>query len=187
VAGAKGRSGGPRPNSGGARPGAGRPRNPPPKAPAPPKTDPFIGVLREAQDYAEAGAEESTILAVLGARHGFDEAKLKAEGRLAVFRRTIAVGLEICRADLLLEIKRRGVRSKKNAGSVNILALRARNLAGWDRQGIEDEQKPDLTGARERLRFLLEKLARNKTAELHREVTPEEVLLQDLYTPEAGA
>ena len=31
MAGAKGRSGGPRPNSGGARPGAGRPKKPPPE------------------------------------------------------------------------------------------------------------------------------------------------------------
>ena len=140
--------------------------------------------MREAQEYAEAGVEEPTILTVLGARHGFDEAKLKAEGRLAELRRAIAVGLEICRAELILEIQRRGLRSKKNAGSVNILSLRARNLVSWDRQGVPDEQKPDLTSSRERLRFVVEKLARNKSAELGREVTAEEVLLKDLYVPE---
>ena len=140
--------------------------------------------MREAQEYAEAGVEEPTILTVLGARHGFDEAKLKAEGRLAELRRAIAVGLESCRAELILEIKRRGLRSKKNAGSVNILSLRARNLVSWDRQGVPDEQKPDLTSSRERLRFTVEKLARNKSAELGRDVTPEEVLLKDLYVPE---
>ena len=141
-------------------------------------------MLREAQEYAEAGVEEATILTVLGARHGFDEPKLKAAGRLSELRRTIAVGTEVCRAELLLEIKRRGLRSKKNAGSVNILSLRARNLVNWDRQGIQDEQKPDVTGARERLRFTLEKLARNQSAQSGREVSPGEVLAKDLYSPE---
>jgi hypothetical protein len=182
VAGVKGRSGGPRKNAGGARPGAGRKPNPAPPAPPPPKdADVFNAMLAAAREYAEAGVEEPTILAVLGSRFGFDEARLKAEGRLATFRQTVALGLEVCRADLIVSTKRRATKTKKNDGSVNAMALRARNLLGWDRQSIQDEQKPDLTGARERLRFMLEKLARNKAAELGREVSPQQILLEDLY------
>jgi len=138
-------------------------------------------MLSAAREYSEAGVEEPTILAVLGAQFGFDEARLKAEGRLATFRQTVALGLEVCRAELIVATKQRAARTKKNDGSVNALALRTRNLLGWDRQSLQDEQLPDLTGARERLRFTVEKIARNKSEQLKREVSPGEVLAADLY------
>lgn len=168
--------------SGGARKGAGRPRKPPPPPPPKPSDDAkFQAMLAEAREYSEAGVEEPTILAVLGARFGFDEARLKADGRLSVFRQTVALGLEICRAELIVATKRRATKTRKNDGSVNALALRTRNLLGWDRQSLQDEQLPDLSGARERLRFTVEKMARNKSEQLKREVTPGEVLAADLY------
>lgn len=171
---------------GGARRGAGRPRKPAPST-APPTDDArFRALLLEAKEYAEAGVEEPTILAVLGAKYGLDEGRLKAEGRLATFRQTVALGLEVCRAELIVATKRRATRTKKNDGSVNAMALRARNLLGWDRHSVQDEQKPDLTGAKERLRFILEKLARNKSTEMGKPVTPQQVLLEDLYPGEEG-
>lgn len=173
---------------GGARAGAGRPRKPVPPAPPPPSDESrFVALLAEAKEYAEAGVEEPTILSVLGAKYGMDEGRLKADGRLAAFRQAVTLGLEVCRAELIIATKRRATRTKKNDGSVNAMALRARNLLGWDRHSVQDEQKPDLSGARERLRFILEKLARNKATELGREVTAQQVLLEDLYSVEEVA
>ena len=174
-----------KPTHGGARRGAGRPRKPPPPPPRAPEK--LAAMLDDARKYAEAGVEEPTILAVLGARYGFDEAQLKAGGHLTVFRQVVALGLEVCRAELIVQTKQRTLKTKKNDGSVNALALRARNLLGWDRQSLQDEQKPDLSGARERMRFTLEKLARNKSAELGKEVSAERVLLDDLYPREAAS
>ncbi len=85
------------------------------------------------------------------------------------------------KAELAVRIKERSSRSKRNDGSVNALALRARNLLGWDRQGIQDEQKPDLTGARERLRLELQKLAQNNEALLGRPITAEHVFFHDIF------
>jgi hypothetical protein len=162
---------------GGARKGAGRPRKPRPKPAPAPKTDGFEQILAQVREYAEAGVEEATIVSVLK----IDEAKLKAEGRLTAFREAVAYGQEVCRAELMLQIKRRSTRTRRNDGSVNALALRARNLLNWDRQGIQDEQKPDLSGARERLRLELQKLAANYEAQLGRPIEPEHVLFQDIF------
>lgn len=159
---------------GGARPGAGRPRKPVP--PPPPKPDPFEQLLAEAREYAEAGVEEPTIVAVLTARHSLDEGRLKADGRLTKLRQTIILGHEVCRAQLIVETRRRALKTRKNDGSVNALALRARNLLGWDKQGVQDEPKPDLTGAHERLELELKKLADNRTALFGMPVTELDVL-----------
>jgi hypothetical protein len=179
MAGVKGRSGG-------RRPGAGR--KPKPRPPAPPAPDEYQILLAQVRRYAEAGVDEQTILEALAV----DEARLKAEGRLEAFRRLVGRALATCRAELLVEIKDRSEGTKNSGGSVNALALRARNLANWDRQGIQDEQRPDLSSARERLALELKKLADNKTAILGFEVSELDLLYEDRHKrwpwdPEAAA
>lgn len=127
------------------------------------------------REYAEAGVEEAVIFEACG----LDEAQLKAAGEFDAVRAAIAKGHAVCRAELVVEIKRRGQRSTKNAGSVNAQALRARNLLGWDRQSIDVEEKPDLSTAKERLKDELTKLAINKSQVVGRPVTPADLLFQD--------
>jgi len=167
--------------SGGARPGAGRPRKPQPPAPKPPTaSERFAMVLSEVRESAAAGNDEETILAVLGHRYRFTPASLKAAGHLADFRAAVQLGEQLGREELLRDIRTMSKKRKKNDGSTNIVALRARNQFGlrYDKQGVQDDQKPDLSGARERLRFELEKNALNQTARLGRPVTAADVIFQ---------
>ena len=83
---------------------------------------------------------------------------------------TLARGHARYRLWVRKEIKARGAKTHKGAGSVNLLALLARNLLAFDRAG-GPYTPPDLTGARERVRDVVEKL-REKWRREGRETDP---------------
>src|SRR5688572_32754993 len=85
---------------GGKRPGAGRPRAPIPWA--------------KVQSYAEAGAHESEILTALG----ITETMLQDRETSDRFRKLLDQGHALFKLQLRTEIKKRGLRSSKTAGSV---------------------------------------------------------------------
>jgi hypothetical protein len=58
-----------------------------------------------------------------------------------------------------MSIKDRGNRTRRGAGSVNALALQARNYLDFDKQIPAQETEPDLGTARQRLEDLGEKMA----------------------------
>lgn len=181
--GSSGKRGGARPGTGGARPGAGRPPNSKLRQ-VPIELGVDVGVddgtsiaWTQVAEYAYAGVAERTILEALG----LDENKLRAAGVLDRFRTIVTTGHARCKADLAVEIKARSERTKKNAGSVNALQLRARNQLDWDKQNLLEEAEPDLASAKEQLLQELEQLAVNKSQLLDRPVSPADCIFQDLY------
>jgi hypothetical protein len=164
VAGAKGRSGG-------RRPGAGRPRSP--GKPAPPPRPPVPPINWKAvREAADAGADEREIIRGLGIP---DEA-LQDPATLAQLRAEITAGHARQKLELRRTIRNRGLKTLKGAGSVNALALQARNVLEWDKELPTQEVEPDLGTARQRLRDLLVKLAQARTEVEGRKVTPLELL-----------
>ena len=101
---------------------------------------------------------------------------------LTEFRSELAACHARYAVELRQEIRRRGKRSAKNAGSVNALALQARNVLDWDRQLPNQETEPDLGTARQRLRDLFVQLARARS-----EVEGRTVTVLDLLHREAQA
>lgn len=161
MSGKRGRSGGP-------RPGQGRPRKPAISKPQKPPKLPW----RKIQEAAGAGAEEPEIVRGLE----ISEASLQNQVTLARFRDVIAVG----RARFLLELRRtikaRGLRTNKGAGSVNALALQARNYLDFDKLLPSQEAEPDLGTARQRLKDLIVRAAEARSEIEGKRVTPLELL-----------
>lgn len=88
-----------------------------------------------------------------------EEAQLADPVALARFRDELAVGHAAYKIGLRMAIKDRGSRTRRGAGSVNALALQARNHLDFDRQIPSQETEPDLGTARQRLEDLGVKLA----------------------------
>lgn len=126
------------------------------------------------QRYAEAGASEADIVAALK----ITEEQLKDPVASSKLRETVAHGNALARVELLATIHVRGRESLPGAGSVNALALRARNLLDWDKQAVTQDPAPDLASAKASLRVTLERLARVRSEELGRDVHPAEILFE---------
>lgn len=166
---------------GGARPGSGRP-------PAPKGLD-WAAVRRYAETHAPE-AEIRTALEITDAQLGPAETE-----RL---RNEIAKGHAVYRLKLREEIARRGrkTRSDGTDGSVNALALQARNTLDWDKQVPTQEVPPDLGTARQRLGDLILRLAQHASSVEGRRVSPLEIVHRESQrderaaaadSPEAGA
>lgn len=149
------------PGRGGKRAGAGRPQTKPKQLP--------WKLIREA---AAAGADEGVIVRALG----IPDVLLEDAANLTQFRDEIARGLAIYKLELHKTIKQRGRKTTKSAGSVNALALQARNVLEWDKQLPTQEVEPDLGTSRQRLRDLLTKLAQSRTEIEGQTVTALELL-----------
>ncbi len=105
---------------------------------------------------------------------------------LAEFRNELAVGHARYAVELRMEIRRRGQRTTKSAGSVNALALQARNVLDWDKQLPAQETEPDLGTARQRLRDLFAQLARARTEIEGRPVSVLELLHRESEADQPG-
>lgn len=160
---------------GGARQGAGRPRKHPAK-PRPRYKLP-LAAIRAA---AEAGATESEIVRA----HRIPDEALSDPAMLTQFRDELSDGHARYALELRKSIKRRGLRTTKGAGSVNALALQARNILDWDKQLPAQETEPDLGTARQRLRDLLVRLAENRSEIEGRKVTVLELLHREAMADE---
>ena len=121
--------------------------------------------------FAKNGISEADIRASLGISDTFLDAV--ATDR---FKTLVARGHARHRVDLELRINRRGVRTSEADGSVNILALQARNKLDWDRQIPTQEAEPDLGTARLRLGDLLVRLAQQTSQVARRHVSVLEML-----------
>jgi hypothetical protein len=121
---------------------------------------------------AIAGAVEEEILRGLQ----ISEAALADPATLTRFRDEIAQGHARYKLELRVAIKKRSLRTSENAGSVNALALQARNILDWDKQLPAQEAQPDLGTARQRLRDLFVKLAEARSELEGRKVTAAELL-----------
>jgi hypothetical protein len=152
---------------GGRRAGSGRPRS----KPAPPPRLPELP-WAQIKAAAEDGAEEGDVIRDLR----ISEAQLADPVVLARFRDVVAAGNGRYRIDLRATIKRRGQKTTKAAGSVNALALQARNKLDWDKTIPTQEVAPDLGTARQRLRDLLVKLAQSRSEMEGKPVTVLELL-----------
>lgn len=162
-AGSKGTHGGSR--------GGGRPRKHPPKLP-----------WRRITRNAKAGATEEEIVRGLQ----LNVQALNDPVTLTKFRDVIASGHAAYRLHLRQAIKLRGLRTHEGAGSVNALALQARNVLDWDSQIPAQETEPDLGTARQRLRDLIVRLAESRSQIEGRPVTPLELLSREAQAdPEA--
>jgi hypothetical protein len=171
VAGAKKRSGGHRGGAG--RPGrANGPRKPVQTSAQAPRIEAPRIDWRAVTDNADAGATEQEIVRGLGIS---DEA-LADPIVLARFRAEINAGHARYQLELRKSIRRRGLKTTKAAGSVNALALQARNILDWDKQLPSQETEPDLGTARQRLRDLFVKLAESRSDIEGRKVTALELL-----------
>lgn len=159
MAGRKGRSGGPRPGAGAKRRRA---------VPVP---------WRRVEAAARVGATEEEIVRGLPLPPG----ALEDPANLTRFRDALAVGHALYRLDLRTLIKRRGRRTVEQAGSVNALALQARNVLDWDTQVPEKEPDQDLGTARSRLLALVGRLAAARSEIEGRPVTPLEVLFRESH------
>jgi hypothetical protein len=137
VAGTKGRGGG-------KQAGAGRPKVRPEKLP-----------WKLIEAAAQAGATELEIVRA----YGITEAALSDPAILARFREELSRGHARQALGLRIQIQRRGTKTTEGSGSVNALALQARNILDWDKQLPAQETEPDLGTARQRLKDSLEKLA----------------------------
>ena len=158
--------------------GVGRPRVGRPRKPRK-TTVPWKRVL----EAAKAGAQENEIVSAMGL-----EPMLADQTLLTRFRDELARGHASYRLQLRTAIKRRGLRSWERSGSVNALALQARNILEWDKQIPTQEMEPDLGTARQRLRDLLVKLAEARTKIEGRRVTPLALLYHEAHQqPETSA
>jgi hypothetical protein len=160
--------------SGGARNGAGRrsPRGAGGERAPKSALAPFLPAIRAA---AEAGSEENEIVRALR----IPDSVLADPAVLTEFRGELAAAHARYAVELRQEIRRRGKRSTKNAGSVNALALQARNVLDWDRELPNQETEPDLGTARQRLRDLFVQLARARSEVEGRTVTVLELLYRE--------
>lgn len=149
---------------GGKRPGTGRPRKP--------REIPWAKV----EDYASAHAPEADIRLALD----ITDAML-GPAELEKFRAIVARGHAMYRLNLRRLVRRRGERSnpKGTDGSVNALALQARNTLDWDRQIPTQEVPPDLGTARARLSDLLLRLAQQTSSVEGRHVSVAEMLSRE--------
>lgn len=167
MAGAKGRSGR---NSEGAKNGAlgGRPR-----------TRKRSIDWAKVSIYAQAHAPENEIRLALDITDD-----LLGPAELEKFRATIARGHAVYRLALRREIHTRGKRGRGDGtdGSVNALALQARNTLDWDRQIPTQEVAPDLGTARARLGDLLLRLAQQTSAVEGRHVSVLDVINREANT-----
>ena len=127
---------------------------------------------QKVQEAAEAGAEEAEIIRGLE----IAEASLQDQATLARFRDVIAVGRARYLLELRKTIKARGLRTRKGAGSVNALALQARNQLDWDKLLPSQETEPDLGTARQRLKDLLVRAAAARSEIEGKRVTPLDLL-----------
>ncbi len=127
---------------------------------------------KKVQEHAEDGAPEAEIIRGLA----IPEAALQDPAVLARFRAAIDAGHGRYKLALRRSINRRGQRTTDKAGSVNALALQARNVLDWDKQLPTQEAEPDLTTARQRLRDILERLAKARTQVEGKPVTLVELL-----------
>ena len=109
-------------------------------------------MVREA---AAVGATEAEIIKA----YGLEESALADPATLMRFRAELEAGLARYKIALRMMIKDRGTRTRRGAGSVNALALQARNLLDFDKQIPAQETEPDLGTARQRLEDLGEKMA----------------------------
>ena len=132
---------------------------------------------------AEVGGEEGEIIRALG----ISEAALKDPINLQRFRDEISTGHARYKLELRRTIHKRGQRTSKTAGSVNALALQARNCLDWDRPLQTQETEPDLGTARQRLRDLFVKLAQARSEIEGRAVTPLELLHREAERDRAPA
>ena len=112
---------------------------------------------------------------------GLEEQRLRDLGVWERFQREVAQWGQHGQLELLADIRDRAKRSKRNSGSVNAMALRARNLLNWDRQALGTEAEPDLSVAHERLRDELVKLAAVRSQIEGRTVTVPDLFHKDLY------
>jgi hypothetical protein len=121
---------------------------------------------------ARTGAPEQTIIKALE----IPEAAIADPAVLTRFRQMIARAHAAYELELRGEIRNRGLRTRRNSGSVNALSLQARNVLDWDKQLPAQESEPDLTTARQRLRDLFTRLAENRSQVEGRKVTVLELL-----------
>jgi hypothetical protein len=128
------------------------------------------------REFAEAGCDEEDITEALR----ISTETLNHPETRARFLDVVRRGNALARRQLQAAIAKRGTRTVKGAGSVNALALRARNLLKWDSGLEEQESAPDLADAKARLRLTLEKLAAVKTAEFGRPITATHILLAEV-------
>jgi hypothetical protein len=132
------------------------------------------------REAAEAGAEETEIIRALE----IPESALEDQVVLTRFRDSIAVGHARFLLELRQAIRRRGLRTPKGAGSVNALALQARNHLDWDKLLPAQETEPDLGTARQRLKDLLARLAESRSEIEGRNVSMLELLEREAKTVE---
>jgi hypothetical protein len=143
---------------GGRRAGAGRPRT--------------INWKAVEKAFDAPGATEQTVIKALE----IPDVVLENPEILARLRRCADVARAKYELQLRGAIRDRGLHTKRGAGSVNALALQARNLLDWDRQMPTQETQPDLTTARQRLSDLFGRLAEARSEIEGRKVTVEELL-----------
>lgn len=163
---------------GGRRPRAGRPAT----KPKPPVVVELPErVWREVREAAAAGTPERTIIKALG----IPELLLEDAVALLRFREEVGKGHALYELELRKTIRKRGLKSTKAAGSVNALALQARNILDWDKQIPTQEVEPDLGTSRQRLRDLFVKLAAARSEIEGRKVTPLELLHREAHADQA--
>lgn len=131
----------------------------------------------QVREAAEAGVGQDDIAEALE----ISQETLNDPDTLSRFQAVVKRGNAWARLQLQAAIAKRGTRTTKGAGSVNALALRARNLLDWDKGLVEQEAEPDLRNAHIRLRATLEKLAAVKTAEFGKLITPAHILICMAY------
>jgi hypothetical protein len=146
---------------GGRRTGAGRPR-------VRPKTLPWQLIRRAAANRAT----EAEIISALR----IPDSALADPAVPARFREEISIAHARHDLELRHSIRRRGLRTTRHAGSVNALAMQARNSLDWDRQVPAEEGEPDLATSRQRLRDMLMRLAEARSEVEGRPVTALELL-----------
>jgi hypothetical protein len=137
-------------------------------------------MIREA---AAAGATEAEILKA----YRIEETALGDPATLARFRTELEGGLARYKIGLRMSIKDRGNRTRRGAGSVNALALQARNYLDFDKQLPAQESEPDLGTARQRIKDLVVKLALARSDIEGKRVTPLELLSREAGAVQAAA
>jgi len=129
--------------------------------------------------FADIGSSEAEIIQGLG----ITDAQLKDSAVAQRLRAAVTQGTAF--KALVLQETIHKVAMGDSKGGANTLALEARNRLDWDKQIGTQEQAPDLTSAHARLRLTLERLAKVKSEEEGRDVSPVSVLLS-LISVSAG-
>jgi len=137
-------------------------------------------MIREA---AAAGSTEAEICKA----YQIEESALAEPITLARFRLELESGLARYKIALRMAIKDRGNRTRRGAGSVNALALQARNHLDFDKQIPAQETEPDLGTARQRLADLGAKLAAAASEREGRTVTLATLIEREVRAGEKGA